>query len=83
MNERIKELALQAGFYVADGKIYIPTTSEEITTCQKKFVELIVQDIINTALFKARWYQQVEKNDNTVMALCDLVKDIREEYGVE
>jgi hypothetical protein len=42
MNERIQELAEQAGFYVADGKIYIPSTSEEITTCQKKFAELIV-----------------------------------------
>jgi hypothetical protein len=44
MNPRIQELAEQAGFYVADGKIYIPSTSEEITTCQKKFVELIVRE---------------------------------------
>jgi putative component of membrane protein insertase Oxa1/YidC/SpoIIIJ protein YidD len=44
MNERIQELAEQAGFYVADGKIYIPSTSEEITTCQKKFAELIVAE---------------------------------------
>ena len=42
MNERIKELAEQAGFYVARGKISIPSTSEEITTCQQKFAELIV-----------------------------------------
>jgi hypothetical protein len=47
MNQRIKELAEQAGFYVADGKIYIPSTSEEITTCQKKFGELIVQECID------------------------------------
>jgi hypothetical protein len=46
MNERIRELAEQAGFYVADGKIYIPSTSEEITTCQKKFAELIVRECI-------------------------------------
>ena len=46
MNERIRELAEQAGFYVADGKIYIPSTSEEITTCQKKFAELIVQESV-------------------------------------
>ena len=44
MNERIKELAEQAGFHVADGKIYIPTTSEDITECQKKFAELIVRE---------------------------------------
>ncbi len=44
MNQRIQELAEQAGFYVANGKIYIPSTSEEITTCQKKFAELIVRE---------------------------------------
>jgi len=47
MNDRIIELAEQAGFYVADGKIYIPTTSEEITECQKKFAELIVRECAN------------------------------------
>jgi hypothetical protein len=46
MNERIQTLAEQAGFYVADGKIYIPSTSEEITTCQKNFAELIVQECL-------------------------------------
>jgi hypothetical protein len=42
MNERIKKIVEQAGFYVNDGKIYIPTTDEEITKCQLKFAELIV-----------------------------------------
>jgi hypothetical protein len=49
MNLRIQELAEQAGFYVADGKIYIPSTSEEITTCQKKFAELIVRECMSVA----------------------------------
>ena len=49
MNERIQTLAEQAGFYVADGKIYIPSTSEEITTCQKKFAELIVNQCADIA----------------------------------
>ena len=47
MNKRIRELAEQAGFYVADDKIYTPTTSEEITDCQIKFAELIVQECID------------------------------------
>ena len=47
MNEKIKQLAEQAGFHVADGKIYIPTTSEDITECQKKFAELIIQECID------------------------------------
>ena len=47
MNERIKELAEQAGFFVlSDDKIYIPTTSEEITDCQIKFAESIVQECL-------------------------------------
>lgn len=49
MNQRIQELAEQAGFYVANGKIYIPSTSEEITTCQKKFAELIVRECAEVA----------------------------------
>jgi hypothetical protein len=79
MNERIKELERQAGNTLVDD----PFGGVGVTFNTEKFAKLIVQDIINTALSKARWYQEVEKDDNTVMALCDLVKDIREEYGVE
>jgi hypothetical protein len=49
MNKLIQELAEQAGFYVAGGRIYIPSTSEEITTCQKKFAELIVKECARVA----------------------------------
>ena len=49
MNERIKELAEQAGFYVADDKIYTPTISEDITICQTKFAELIILDCADIA----------------------------------
>ena len=50
MNERIRELAEQAGFFVlSDDKIYIPTTSEEITDCQIKFAELIVRECARIA----------------------------------
>jgi hypothetical protein len=69
MNERINELAEQAGFYVAGGKIYIPSTSEEITTCQKKFAELIVAECIELAgnHYDAR----------------GAVNDIKQHFGVE
>jgi hypothetical protein len=76
MNERIEELALQAG---TTGVRQVWFTRPEL----ERFAELIVQDINNTILHTARWHQEVDKDDNTVMALCDLVKDIREEYGVE
>lgn len=55
MNERIKELVKQAGFFVlSNGKIYIPTTSEEITDCQIKFAELIVQECANLLVKEAK-----------------------------
>jgi hypothetical protein len=80
MNERIRELALQAGAkFSTIGGIFIDKRNLDLD----KFAELIVQDINNTILHTARWHQEVDKDDNTVMALCDLVKDIREEYGVE
>ena len=71
MNEKIKQLAEQAGFHVADGKIYIPTTSEDITECQKKFVELIVRECCD---------QFVELRTRP----ADLaVKDVKRHFGVE
>ena len=44
MNERIRQLAIEAGFYVADDKIYTPLSREEITKYQEKFAELIVRE---------------------------------------
>ena len=74
MNERIQTLAEQAGFYVADGKIYIPSTSEEITTCQKKFAELIVNQCADIAQ---------QHNKSPVAAPLAISYVIREHFGVE
>ena len=87
MNERIKELAEQAGFHVADGKIYIPTTSEDITECQKKFAELIVRECID----KIETYRIPVGNSAagemacewTYDALKEIRDDIKETFGVE
>ena len=81
MNERIKELSAEAWKYAKETVGYNESGYHD--AFEQKFAELIVQDINNTILHTARWHQEVEKDDNTVMALCDLVKDIREEYGVE
>jgi hypothetical protein len=75
MNERIQELAEQAGFYVADGKIYIPSTSEEITTCQKKFAELIVQECTELTLD--------HKNDDYYNGWLDYRDEIKRHFGVQ
>lgn len=68
MNDRIQELAAQAGFYVAGSKIYIPSTSEDITTCQTKFAELIVKECC----------QKLE-NDGMV----EVAMEMKEHFGVE
>ena len=74
MNERIKELVKQAGFFVlSNGKIYIPTTSEEITDCQTKFAELIVKE----CLLKANGAKIRGETIN------ELIERIKDDFGVE
>jgi hypothetical protein len=75
MNERIRELAEQAGFYVADGKIYIPSTSEEITTCQKNFAELIIQECATRTLD--------HRSDDYYQGWLDYRDEIKQHFGVE
>jgi hypothetical protein len=75
MNERIQALAEQAGFYVANGKIYIPSTSEEITTCQKKFAELIIQECATLTLD--------HRSDDYYQGWLDYRDEIRQHFGVE
>jgi hypothetical protein len=77
MNERIQALAEQAGFYVADGKIYIPSTSEEITTCQKNFAELMVQECCN------RLSKETIRHDGYGYNQHALYRILREHFGVE
>lgn len=92
MNEKIKELAEQAGLEPTSGSwLFTPGIDPAISKAVanagysvelQKFAELIVKDIIDTALFKARWYQ-AENDVNAVTALCKLIGDIREDFGVE
>ena len=70
MNELIRELALQAGFYVANDKIYTPLSREEITKYQAKFAELIVRECM-----------YVGRLSQVSNGLVDL--DIKEHFGVE
>jgi hypothetical protein len=52
MNERIRELGIQAGLYVdLDGTPWPRAMSaEECEAAYKKFAELIVQDVLNEVL---------------------------------
>ena len=54
MNDRIWELIQEAGFYTRGDRVYIPTTSEDITELQEKLAELIIKEcaaIINKELY--------------------------------
>jgi hypothetical protein len=74
MNERIQELAEQAGFYVADGKIYIPSTSEEITTCQKNFAELIVRECMNAVCDPRTTYLESMTDSSAMYAARERIR---------
>jgi len=39
MNNDVLRLATKAGFYVSDGKIYSPTTNDDLTALMQKFAE--------------------------------------------
>jgi hypothetical protein len=81
MNEKIKELIEQT-------EINFDKDINEVEVCVmlpsdlERFAELIVKDVIDLILTKSR-IEQVNKNDKVVILYCDLVNDIREEYGVD
>ena len=74
MNEKIEELISTC----IDQKWTVTGPMFE----REKFAELIVKDVIDLILTKSR-IEQVNKNDKVVILYCDLVNDIREEYGVD
>jgi hypothetical protein len=77
MNERIKQLALQAGFEFDDDLSLDPepiyyTTQKDL----QKFAELIIRECLNIIENEAVQY------DEPVWAV-ELVNDITEHFGVE
>ena len=78
MNEKIKQLAIQAGFFYEDYKdiwyleYHNETCDEEI----KKFAELIVNECI-------RYFNDDYQRDFSVLWREDLSDAIRQHFGVE
>lgn len=76
MNERIRELAGQAGIISAEYNGFDPTG---LTKAQKKFAELIVLEICKE-LDKAQW----DKGDDWVCADgTRIIPQIKQHFGVE
>jgi len=77
MNERIKQLELQA----ADGTVDPngPFTAEEFNNFTKKFAELIVKEMCSV-LDKAQW----DKGEDWICADgTRIIPQIKEHFGVE
>jgi uncharacterized protein YutE (UPF0331/DUF86 family) len=82
MNERIKKLAEQAGYYLYDltethecKTVETDSTNEWITL--EKFAELIVKECIDIAQDRAN-FPGYPPND-----VNDIIDEIREHFGVE
>ena len=71
MNERIKELILEAGFPKFD-KMYVVSDGEEL----EKFAELIVERCLSMIENEAAQYAEPVWE-------VELLKDIRDHFGVE
>jgi hypothetical protein len=80
MNERIKELAEQAGISLSqkDYSYYWVESAED----KEKFAELIVRECVNRVKSKAdRWGTMTDEIINE--CVLDCAKDLREHFGVE
>jgi hypothetical protein len=77
MNERIKQLAVEADFMLCeDDHFYSEGQSQKITKQLQKFAELIVKECIDKIENEAAQYAE------PVWAF-ELVNDIKEHFGVE
>ena len=80
MNERIKELAIQAGFFYEDYKDiwYLEYHNQSCEEEMKKFAELIVQQAAAFVSGAAEVYNQAEQD-----ACVRASKGLKKYFGVE
>ena len=89
MNERIKQLAVEADFMLCeDGHFYSEGQSQKITKQLQKFAELIVRECV--AQIRPMWNQVKEVGappgydyDTFDLAYNDCMNAIKEHFGVE
>ncbi len=81
MNERIKELAEQAGFQSivrGDHIVFDISTKENL----KEFAELIVAECITTILKESKWYWDKDEFESA-NAVQNAARRVKEHFGVE
>ena len=84
MNERIKELAIQAGFFYEDYKDiwYLEYHNQTCEEEMKKFAELIVKECMATCSKQAAdWEGEYADAHNDGVGSC--ISGIKEHFGVE
>jgi len=74
MNKRILELAIQSGFYIDHNKIYNAVFGDDITKCQEKFAELIVQECISTMGSEIVYNDNYKEKNKTISDMMELLK---------
>jgi hypothetical protein len=79
MNERLLELAQESGFYVYNGVISPPSTSDMTTDKMKVFLELIVEECANVCMEMAAKCAGLE-NDGALARDCASL--IKKDFGV-
>jgi len=77
MNERIKELAEQAGFCGTGFHNTLPGTTQE--DALKNFAELLIQECVRCA--EGEWIRNGDTEHNR--AVSGVIESIKERFGVE
>jgi hypothetical protein len=79
MNERIRELAEQAGYK----PLSPPTFADELNEIfMRKFAELIVEECMTTILKESKWYWDKDEFERA-NAVQNAARRLKEHFGVE
>jgi len=78
MNERIKELSLQATDSIPDDV----SAEHAMYLFQVKFAELIVEECMTTVLKESKWYWDKDEFESS-NAIQNAARRVKEHFGVE
>ena len=78
MNERIRELADEAGFMDS----WFSESGDDCERELKKFAELIVKECMTTILKESKWYWDKDEFESS-NAVQNAARRVKEHFGVE
>ena len=74
MNNDVLRLATKAGFYVSDGKIYSPTTNDDLSALMQKFAEAMALDVTCTI------GRKIPRKSGDDSSIPQLLYDIQQQF---